>query len=133
MDQGNRTSGGPGGPADRDRPAGTEAEPQIVVAIDPVTVDEAALPRDARVVKIPFRALTTPFLSETRPACVMAPLLAPDLDALQVAERLGELQFKGTLLLVGPTLPNPKLVAREIKAATKSKDIKVEFVTERRH
>jgi hypothetical protein len=100
----------------------------VVIAIEPVDCDAAGLPAGARIVKIPFRALTKPFLVETNAIIVLGPLLAPELDAMQIAERLGELQFRGTLRLFGPALPNPTLVAREIRSASGSKDIVVELV-----
>lgn len=118
-----------------DRPASapdsapdTAPDDLVVIAVEPVEWDRAGLPEGARIVKIPFRALTKPLLSETRPAIVLGPLVSPSLDAMQIAERLGELGYHGTLLLLGPVLPNPSLVAREIRAASGSKDIKVELV-----
>jgi hypothetical protein len=78
-------------------------------------------------VRIPFRALTKPFLVETGAVLVLGPLVSPQLDAMQIAERLGELGFKGTLRLMGPALPNPTLVSREIRSASGSKDIAVEL------
>ncbi len=102
---------------------------QVVIAIEPVDVDAASLSAGTRIVKIPFRALTKPFLVETKAAVVMGPLVSQHLDAMQIAERLGELGFRGTLRIVGPALPNPGLVLREIRTASGSKDIIVEVIT----
>ncbi len=102
---------------------------QIIIAIEPVDCDPASVPAGARIVKIPFRALTKPFLVETKAALVMGPLVSQHVDAMQIAERLGELGFRGTLRVVGPALPNPGLVLREIRSASGSKDITVEVVT----
>jgi hypothetical protein len=101
---------------------------QVIIAIEPVDCDAASVPAGTRIVRIPFRALTKPFLVETKAAVVMGPLVSPHLDAMQIAERLGELGFRGTLRLVGPALPNPALVTREIRSASGSKDIIVEMM-----
>jgi hypothetical protein len=103
------------------------ADAQVIIAIEPVDCDDSAFPAGAQIVRIPFRALTKPFLVETKAVLVLGPLVSPQLDAMQIAERLGELGFKGTLRLMGPTLPNPALVSREIRSASGSKDITVEL------
>ncbi len=100
----------------------------IIIAIEPVDCDAAQLAPGVRIVKIPFRALTKPFLAETKSTLVLGSLLSPQLDAMQIAERLGELGFSGTLRLLGPQLPNPTLVSREIRSASGSKEIVVELV-----
>lgn len=104
------------------------ADSQVIIAIEPVDCDVAAFPAGSRIVRIPFRALTKPFLAETGAVLVLGPLVAQHLDAMQIAERLGELGFRGTLRVLGPTLPNPALVSREIRSASGSKEIKVEVV-----
>ncbi|WP_284163326.1 hypothetical protein [Frigidibacter sp. SD6-1] len=51
------------------------------------------------------------------PDAVLAPLLAPDFDILDVAERLTRLGFRGILLISTPRLPNPGTVLAEIRGA----------------
>jgi hypothetical protein len=102
-------------------------EAQVIIAIEPIDCDASTFPAGAQIVRIPFRALTKPFLVETKAVLVLGPLVSPQLDAMQIAERLGELGFKGILRLVGPALPNPALVSREIRSASGSKDITVEL------
>ena len=104
------------------------ADGQVVIAIEPIDCDVDAFPAGTRIVRIPFRALTRPFLVKTGAVLVLGPLVSPHLDAMQIAERLGELGFKGTLRLMGPALPNPALVSREIRSASGSKDITVEVM-----
>lgn len=104
------------------------ADAQVIIAIEPIDCDADAFPAGTRIVRIPFRALTKPFLVETKAVLVLGPLVSPQLDAMQIAERLGELGFKGTLRVMGPALPNPSLVTREIRSASGSKDITVELV-----
>jgi hypothetical protein len=85
-------------------------------------------PADASVVVIPFRALTKPLLSETKATIILGALWSPELDAMAISERLGELDYRGKLMLLGPVLPNPSLVAREIRSASGSKEITVELM-----
>lgn len=112
--------------ADAPEAAGAE----VIIAIEPVAVDHLTTTGGASVIRIPFRALTRPFLTETRATVVLGALVSPQLDAMQIAERLGELGFRGTLRLLAPALPNPTLVAREIRSASGSKDLTVELVAE---
>ena len=101
---------------------------RVIIAIEPIDCAADAFPAGTQIVRIPFRALTKPFLVETRAVLVLGPLVSPQLDAMQIAERLGELGFKGTLRVIGPALPNPALVLREIRSASGSKDITVEVM-----
>jgi hypothetical protein len=102
----------------------------VILVIEPVEWEKAGLPEGARIVKIPFRALTLPLLAETQPVMVLGTLVSPQLDAMQIAERLGELGYRGTLAVLGPMLPKPSLVAREIRAASGSKDITIDMLVE---
>lgn len=51
------------------------------------------------------------------PDAVLAPLLAPDFDILDVTERLARLGFRGLLLISVPPLPDPGTVLAEIRGA----------------
>lgn len=104
------------------------ADSQVIIAIEPVACDVATFPAGSRIVMIPFRALTKPLLAETGAVLVVGPLVSPHLDAMQIAERLGKLGFCGSLRVLGPALPNPALVSREIRTASGSKEITVEVV-----
>lgn len=46
---------------------------------------------------------------------VFCPLVADGFDALAAALRLTQLGFDGTLVVLAPVLPNPKMVEREIR------------------
>lgn len=61
---------------------------------------------------------------------VVAPLFTPDFDVLDLAERLVDLGFRGTLTVICPPLPDRALVAREI--AAQAPGIQVELQIERR-
>ena len=104
--------------------------PVVVIAIEPVVWENASLPAGAQIIKIPFRALTKPLLSETKATIILGTLWSPELAAMAISERLGELDYRGKLVLLGPALPNPSLVAREIRSASGSKEITVELMAE---
>lgn len=54
-------------------------------------------------------------LATMAPDKVICPLFAQDYDALVVAQILSKLGFAGTLVVVAPDLPNPRMVEREIR------------------
>lgn len=54
-------------------------------------------------------------LATMAPEKVICPLFAEDYDALVVAQILTKLGFGGTLVVVAPDLPNPRMVEREIR------------------
>lgn len=54
-------------------------------------------------------------LATMAPDKVICPLFADDYDALVVAQLLTKLGFGGTLVVVAPDLPNPRMVEREIR------------------
>lgn len=54
-------------------------------------------------------------LATMAPDKVICPLFAENYDALVVAQLLTRLGFGGTLVVVAPDLPNPRMVEREIR------------------
>ena len=63
-------------------------------------------------------------------ARVICPLVAEDFDAVAVAVRLAKLGFGGTLYVLAPDLPNPRMVEREIR--TQGGGLDVHLVTQPR-
>ena len=51
------------------------------------------------------------------PAIVACPLISGDTDALSVIGTLQGAGFQGTLLVVAPPLPDPRMVERELRDA----------------
>ena len=74
-----------------------------------------ALPLDSHVVFADYRQLTDSFLDETMPDIVLAPLICPSFDCIDVAQLLHELGFSGRLRIVAPRLPDPTIVMRELQ------------------
>jgi len=61
---------------------------------------------------------------------VVAPLFRTDFDALELIEALGQLDFRGTLRIVAPRLPNRNIVLRELRSHAVRKGISVELTEE---
>lgn len=59
--------------------------------------------------------ITADLLAAIAPEKVICPLFSDDYDALVVAQILTKLGFGGTLVVVAPDLPNPRMVEREIR------------------
>ena len=84
-------------PASRALVLGFPANPPESVAVDgPAKIDSV-------------------LLATMAPDKVICPLFADDYDALVVAQLLTKLGFGGTLVVVAPDLPNPRMVEREIR------------------
>ena len=73
-----------------------------------------ANPPDTIAVDGPAR-IDSVLLATMAPDRVICPLFAADYDALVVAQLLTKLGFGGTLIVVAPDLPNPRMVEREIR------------------
>jgi len=56
-------------------------------------------------------------LSRLRPDMVLAPLMTPEFDILDLARRLSALAFRGQLRAYAQRIPDPRLVQREIASA----------------
>jgi hypothetical protein len=74
-------------------------------------------PRGATVLRTTLAALDAPLLARVLPDRVVAPLMGDGFDALEVAERLEALGYRGRLEVVCPALPDRRLIRAEIAAA----------------
>ncbi len=63
----------------------------------------------------PFHALAPQLLADLRPEVVLSPLLAPDFDILDVADRLIKIGFGGRLVAVTGSLPDAAAVQNEVR------------------
>ncbi len=61
-----------------------------------------------------FADVTADALARLRPEVILAPLVGPDFDCLDLAERLSGAGFHGRFRAVAPKVPDPALVRREI-------------------
>lgn len=70
-------------------------------------------------------AIDAALLKSLRPERVICPLFTADFDALVVAAQLRKLDFQGTLYVVAPDLPNPRMVERELRNQSGGLNVKV--------
>lgn len=97
--------------APRTQPTEKPAEPDGKVT---VVLGFEALAPDAVAVDRP-EAIDGALLAKLQPDKVICPMIGEDYDALMVATQLRALNFAGTLVVVAPELPNPRMVEREIR------------------
>ncbi|MEZ5755325.1 MAG: hypothetical protein R3D90_11370 [Paracoccaceae bacterium] len=95
------------------RPPRTEAAADAPDAITIVLGFDSAAP-DCVAVDAPAQ-IDAALLTSTRAQKVICPLFADEFDALVVAGHLRGLGFDGTLVVLAPDLPNPRMVEREIR------------------
>jgi hypothetical protein len=70
-------------------------------------------------------AIDAALLKSLRAERVICPLFTADFDALVVANHLRKLEFQGTLVVVAPDLPNPRMVERELRNQSGGLKVKV--------
>ena len=95
------------------RPAATEAE-ATAPSTRAIVLGFPAHPPESIAIDGPEK-LDAVLLATMAPDKVICPLFAQDYDALVVAQILSRLGFGGTLVVVAPDLPNPRMVEREIR------------------
>lgn len=71
-------------------------------------------PTSTDITYLAYAEVTGAALDRIRPDVVLSPLVSPEFDCWDLAERLAEAGFRGTYRAVAATVPNPALVRREI-------------------
>ena len=61
---------------------------------------------------------------------VVAPLFCKGFDALEIIERLGAQDYRNSLRVVAPKLPNRQVVLRELRSHAARQGITIELVEE---
>ena len=69
------------------------------------------------IVTIPYADLTATLLRDHLPDAIVLPLFGAGFDALDALARLARFGYAGPVIVTGPALPNPTLIARELSAA----------------
>lgn len=62
-----------------------------------------------------FETLTLQFLAQVMPDTILAPLLGPDFDILDLVDRLKQIGFGGELRALTLPLPDPDAVRAEVR------------------
>lgn len=102
-----------------------------ILVLDLAEDTRIALPRRVvdtdydKVLASTFAELNAPTFSDFDPEIIVAPLLSKHTDALDLAEYLELLEFRGRLVVVAEKLPNPALVERELRRAAPSLKLEI--------
>ena len=101
-------------------PSATPPSNQVILAIG----DTDHSPKSPSFVQVTdeiyfmtFNILSAKALHGIGPRIVLAPLISQTFDALELGAFLKKSRFDGTLQIMMPKMPNPKIVERELKAA----------------
>lgn len=83
--------------------------------------------RGPRVVTAEFEELSPALIAQHDPDLVLAPLIAPRFDAVELAERLAACRYMGDFLIVTRNVPRPDIIRRELRGAVDP--IRVEIIS----
>jgi hypothetical protein len=61
---------------------------------------------------------------------IVAPLFCNTFDALEIIERLGAVDYRKTLRVMAPKLPNRQIVLRELRSHASRQGITIELIEE---
>lgn len=91
----------------------------LVLVVEPGALGDGVSERlaDARLVTARWPELSSTLLARLLPDAVLVPLMGRECDAVEMAERLQGLGYRGALWVAVPPLPRPAMVLREIRAA----------------
>jgi hypothetical protein len=77
----------------------------------------SAAPDDATLIMVPYACLTPATLKEHLPDQIILPLFGANFDAMDALARLAQFGFSGPVIVIGPALPNPAVIKRELAAS----------------
>lgn len=80
---------------------------------------------DRRIVFADFHDVSRELLDDVVPHLVLSPILARNFDCVDLAQLLARFRFAGRYRAVGPPLPNPKIITREIRSLVPMLDFDV--------
>jgi hypothetical protein len=83
------------------------------------------LPSDGHVFFAEFHEVTDVLLATLAPRLVLSPLLARTFDCVDLAQRLGQLGYRGPYRAIDIGLPDPGLIVREVRTLVPGLDFEV--------
>ena len=101
----------------------------LVIGIPAARIAERNLRHD-EILSISFGDLAVAGALPPGLELVVAPLFRNDFDALELIDALGKRDYRGTLRIVAPRLPNRNIVLRELRSHAVRKGITVELTEE---
>jgi hypothetical protein len=100
------------------------ADAHVCVMVQTIMLIEGAdaglwsfAPDDATLIMVPYACLTLATLKDHLPDQVILPLFGADFDAMDALARLAQFGFSGPVTVIGPALPNPGVINRELSAS----------------
>ena len=101
----------------------------LVIGIPEAKAAEGSL-RPEEFASINLDALESHFPLPTGLELVVAPLFCKAFDALEIIERLGAQDYRKTLRVMAPKLPNRQVVLRELRSHAARQGITIELIEE---
>lgn len=108
--------------------ASRSASSSVVLAVGDASQwpgGRAGIAADGHVVFVDFHEVSENLLAELVPHLVVSPILARNFDCVDLAQLLAHLRYAGRYRAVGPPLPNPKIITREIRSLVPTLDFDV--------
>ena len=111
---------------EHDAPPPAPLPPARVLALDlgPIAADIAGVAK-SRLSLARSQDLSAALLAAVAPDHILLPLFAPGLDASATIEHLVELGYGGEITVIGPALPDPAMVERELRALGPGKNLRL--------
>jgi len=102
--------------APRGLPLALKSADQRVLVVATRRIPVAALPHSAgdKIVFARFDDVGAAMLARIAPDLILAPLMAPEFDILDLARRLTRCGYRGALRAMARQIPNPALVRAEL-------------------
>lgn len=74
------------------------------------------LPFDSQIGFVNYADLSKELIITLCPDVVITPLLSTSFDCLDVARILGAVEYRGSLTVVSPEIPKPRMITKELRA-----------------
>lgn len=100
-------------PPETEGPPSTSTRVMIVVGRTGPANNVISLPEDVCV--LPIDRLTRETLREQRPSLVLSTAMGRDIDALDVAETLANIGYKGPYRAAANDIPHPDMLCQEVR------------------
>ncbi|NNF25284.1 MAG: hypothetical protein HKN63_10845 [Rhodobacteraceae bacterium] len=83
------------------------------------------IPSNEHLALVEFHDITRARLEILSPKLIVSPLLAHNFDCIDLAQLLSALDYKGAYRAIAATLPNPRMIKREISSICPDLDFQI--------
>ncbi len=96
---------------------GSGSGPRILaIDVTPSLLDRVREAMGGSCIVARYETLNLQFLAQVMPDTILAPLLGPDFDILDLIDRLDRIGYGGALRALTPELPDPGAVRAEVRS-----------------